>query len=347
MAINRSDLIRAELDEEYDKWNHSYDFWASLVQWQSWWPIVAIIIIFFAYTTFTESRQKHFKSKISSVERKLEKFLINEEKSLLEKSETLWPQSLLLKRGAEKYTLENGFIVYSKVVKTDIEEGVELQIRTSDDEVLAHAYVSSFGSRLVWPFNESDGFLEDGSNIVEIKEAISNTGIGKHIRQAQGVPVEVIGIGLESSFGKNVDDRRLRSHNRGQELIKAVHLIIDETGKKSRITFRTLGLGKHTECAKIKNSEIERQQRSALIVVANLFRHEIVQLDIKNALKTILQDNQNLPIEISKYEGFPEIKDRLSVPIKFDGSGVSFWVPPPIKSLQKEECFPEKESKKE
>ncbi len=347
MAVNRSDLIRAGLDEEYDKWNSAHDFWASLVQWQWWWPIVAIVIIVFAYTTITQSGQKYSRSKISSVERKLELFLINEEKSLLEKSKTLWPQYLLLKHGAEKHTLENGFIVYSKAVKTGMEDAVELQIRTSDDEVLAHAYVTSFGSRLVWPFDQSDEFLEDGSNVIEIKEAISNTGIGIHIRQAARGAVEVIGVGLESSFGKDEDNRRLRSDNRGQELINAVHMIINETGKQSRITYRSLGLGKHTECARVKNSESERQQRSALIVVANLFRHEVVQLDIKDALKTILQDNQNLPIEISKYEGFNEIKERLSVPIKFDGSGDGFWVPPPIKSLQRKNCFPENEVKKE
>lgn len=281
-------------------------------------------------------RSEIAKSKKTEIEQEAAARLAAEEQSLLEQSVSVWPTKLLLKQGWRSKPGMTNLTIWFDAPNDPKPEATSVEVLIkADEETLAHAVVTTFGENYVWPYREDDDFLKDGDENISIRSAIQGTKIGSHVRGAERKPIEVIGVGLESSHGGDPDDiYRHLSDLRGQALIAATRVTLTDTAAQERISYRALGLGRSVDPASFQSLK-EKRQRGVLILTIIRHKSEVVELPITAAITQILADETLIGMDLSEYEYFCLIPDRLSPPLNFEGTGEGYWTPPEVTP---EEC---------
>ncbi len=250
---------------------------------------------------------------------------------LMQQPVSAWPVRLLMKHDWKPEKTIDTLTVYVHHPETDA-VGIQptgIQIRRGE-QTLAWAEAVPFGERYVWPYAQVSDHLEDGQNAIPIVQVVAGTGIADFIRQTGAFPVEVIGVGLESSDGGDPKDTyRELSDDRGMNLAEAVNRSITVMAPGKELRFRTVGLGRALTRA-AKNSDPERRQRSALIIVVARMSQDTINLPDTPQLTALLMDVDLKVVDLTDYEYSAVAARRLSVPIVFDGSGGQPWTPPKI-----------------
>ena len=250
---------------------------------------------------------------------------------LMKQPVSAWPTRLLLSNGWESNQSIGDLTVLvdnppAGAVGT---EPTGILIRRGE-QTLAWAKAVPFGERFVWPYAQVSDELEDGDNTVAIAQVVARTGIADFVRQTENYPVDVVGVGLESSDGGDPTDKyRKLSDERGVSLVEAVNRSIVVVNPQKVVRYRTLGLGRALAMAP-KGSEVERLQRSALVIVIARMSHDTINLPETNALVTLLMDIDLNVVDLSNYEYSAVAARRLSGPLVFEDSSAEPWTAPEI-----------------
>lgn len=198
------------------------------------------------------------------------------------------------------------------------------------EQTLAWAKAVPFGERFIWPYAQVSDQLEDGANRIAISQVVGGTGIAEFIRQTSDFPVDVIGVGLESSHGgDSADIYRKLSDVRGSHLVEAVNKSITVFNPAKTVRYRTLGLGRALENVE-KDSDAERRQRSALVIVIARMSHDTINLPETDALVKLLMDVDLTAVDLGEYEYSCMAAERLSPSLVFDDSVSETWSLPKV-----------------
>ncbi|MDP3739735.1 MAG: hypothetical protein Q8R02_20275 [Hyphomonadaceae bacterium] len=250
---------------------------------------------------------------------------------LMQQPESAWPTRLLLANG---WANEKAIDDLTILVEHPSEDAIGPQptgiLVRRGEQTLVWAKAVPFGERYVWPYAQVSDQLEDGDNSVSISQVVAGTGIADFIRQTENYPVDIVGVGLESSHGGDAADiYRKLSDDRGVSLVEAVSNSITVVNPQKLLRYRTIGIGRALTKAE-KGSNAERRQRSALVIVIARMSHDIINLPETNQLITLLMDVDLKAIDLTDYEYSAIAARRLSVPLVFGDSDAEPWVVPPI-----------------
>jgi hypothetical protein len=180
-----------------------------------------------------------------------------------------------------------------------------------DEENVAWAQAIPFGQRYVWPYAQVSDHLEDGKAQVEIRTVVKDTGISDFLRSTGESPAEIIGVGLESSDGGDPKDEiRQLSIDRAINLLAAVSQAIELPHTPKRIYYRQLGLGRARR-SELKESEPERKQRSALVIVVAFLRQDTATQSTEQTLETLLRRLPLQQINLMDYEFSYAMAERM------------------------------------
>lgn len=311
--IDRELLERTGLASSYDGWQTAL-VWAGIIA-----AVAAIAIAIATYQTGY------------AIPKRAEEQGKQLDADLMKQPVSAWPTRLLLGNGwSEEKTVGDLSVLIDH--PSAVAVGVEptgILIRRGE-QTLAWAKAVPFGERYVWPYAQVSNQLEDGSNAIPITQAVSGTGIGEFIRQTGSYPVDVIGVGLESSHGgDSADIYRELSDDRGASLVEAVANSITIIDPNKEVRYRTIGVGRALTKAN-KGSDAERRQRSALVIVIARMSHDTINLPDTKRLITLLMDVDLKVVDLSDYEYSSMAARRLSDPLVFGDPSAAPWIAPQI-----------------
>ena len=332
--MDRSVLEEAELTAQYDLWTSLHS--GALLLGAFFGVLVALAALASVYSQ--NKKEATLKQAVD--------FVTARDAKIMKLDESEWPVRLLL---ANKWDIvdENGDIV---TLKKDEVRLAANGSKISDfmikkgDQTLVWSSVVVLGQGLVWPYSENSDELIDGSIRVSVREAVSGTGIGELARRSGEHHLDIIGIGLESSHGGEPDDLfRSLSDSRGIKLISAANQNIEIVADREPPKFRTLGLGRALSETD-RDTNLERYQRSAILMLIERRRHDVVVMPLKDALEKLLFEVKIDGVDLFDYEYSCVADQRLSVPIVFGGTSGKVWEAPKVpieEALAARPCNPD------
>lgn len=236
-----------------------------------------------------------------------------------------WSRRLLLEDKWEQVDDGGELTFFIKHPTQTLDETRTTSVVVKEGETtLSWINIVALASNNVWPIGAYQE-LEDGKNPLSVFEAVAGTGIADIIRSTGSVPIEIIGVGLESSYGGDDEDTHRRlSIRRGTELVRACHRSLTVLDPTRRISYRTLGLGRARDFA-AKDTDIERRQRSALVIVVASMQSTPALLSVDETLAALVMNVEVVGVDLSRYEYSSLADVRLSPSLKFDGDVTPLW----------------------
>lgn len=312
--MDRDDIVRAGLEA-------TYDFWSAATLWAALCVALAMAVAGFA------AYQVQF-----GIPNKAAILNGATENNLSKQSPAAWPVWLLTKRGWKKIENKNraalppDFDAYYRAPKrqADAPREVEILIRRGDQSI-ALARTLALGENWSWPFDDDGNWIEDGTVKRNLREALGGSKLKDFVESNRAFPLDVVGIGLESSFGGDPkDELRALSDRRGSRLARVAKDLLGDTTDAS-VSFRTLGLGRCLTVAAQRGSSEERKQRSLLLVAIARLSNDVVAASIESAILSIVLDSSDLiaGIDLKDYEYSYAAAKRLSGPLVWGREGPS------------------------
>lgn len=271
------------------------------------------------------------------IPRQAENAVAAKEIALKQQPVFMWPSRLLLEDEWKKVEDAGELEFYVKQPQPKVGEIQTADLIIKDGDVtVSWIKIITLAQNHVWPIG-SDKELEDGKNTVSISDAIAGSGIADFIRGTPDVPIDIIGVGLESSFGGDpLDTHRRLSIRRGTQLIRASHNALTIVDPDRTVNYRTLGLGRALDVA-VKDTDSERRQRSALIVAVANLQTTPALLSVEKTIASLVLRVELTGVDLSRYEYSTLAEDRLSPSLKLDGDGSNPWKVPDISAEQARE----------
>ena len=201
----------------------------------------------------------------------------------------------------------------------------QIVLRDGEQTVLfAEKHV--LGSRYRWISSQhgeiSNTPIQSGDFQVSVRQAVEGTALARVVREADlEDEVDIIGIGLESHTGNDVDPRRQLSRRRGRDLAVAAQALIDTVSSEQEPSYRALGLGKARTPATSGTPE-EQNQRRLVVFVSARKRNALNQAQ---AIETLISGVPHYDIDLTDYEYSMCVSEVLSPQINFKGGGSSDW----------------------
>lgn len=315
--------IERELLERTDLAS-SYDFWQAVIVWAA---IVGAVLVAVASIVGFYANDQVTRVIPKLAAEKSEKL----DAEIMKQPASAWPTRVLLKNGWQdkKVSGELTVLVHKTVATPSEYQPTEALIKKGD-QTLAWARAVAFGDHRIWPYGPVVDYLEDGANKIPIEKALAGAGLAEFVRQTGTEPVDVIGVGLESSSGGDPNDTfRELSDTRGMHLVGAADKVITIVSADKSISLRTLGLGRALTHAE-KDSDQERRQRTALVIVIARMSHDTIMLPLNEALTTLIMDVPLTSVDLRDYEYFTMAAKRLSAPLVFGDAQAEPWTAPRI-----------------
>jgi len=319
MEINRDLLLEAGLSNTFDWWQTALLWSAAITAGLT--LITAGVGCFAFYARYKVQNDLPLRAEAARG---------NLRQSLSLEPPSAWPDWYMVEQGW-RHEKDLGELKVFTLSAEPLEGGANTTgiIFKNGSQTVAWAEAIALGDHYVWPYAEDSYELEDGDNTVPIQQAISGTGIANIIRQSPTHFIDVIGVGLESSDGGDPDDEyRELSDNRGMQLAFAARSVIEEPSDSRRVGYRSLGLGRAMNKV-ARGSQLERQQRSALLVVVARMSHDEIRLPLTDTLSAIVMDVDINTLSLADYEYSCAAEERLSG-VWVDDPNAQEWEVPKI-----------------
>lgn len=332
--MDRSVLEEAELTAQYDLWTSLHS--GALIIGAFFGVLVALAALASVYSQ--NKKEATLKQAID--------FVTARDAKILESDESEWPVRLLIANDWSIIAEDDDVITLKKDGVRRAANGSRISdfMIKKGDQTLVWSSVVILGEGLVWPYSENADELIDGTIRVSVREAVSGTGIGDLARKSGEHHLEIIGIGLESSHGGDPDDLyRSLSDSRGIKLISAANKNIEMLDDREPPKFRTLGLGRALSETE-RDTNLERHQRSAILMLIERRRHDVVAMPLKAALEKLIFEIKIDGVDLFDYEYSCVADRRLSVPIAFGGTTGKVWQAPKLsveEALAARPCDPD------
>lgn len=310
MSVDRFLLERTELASTYDSW-------------QTGLLIAGIIAALAGLFTAVCMYQ------LNDIPKRAARLEAASDARTLERPPSEWPTRLLEKHGWAKSSAVDGLDVFVQR-HPPVADGVRVTgvLFKRGELTIVWATAVALGEKYVWPYAQDSEVLEDGEVAVPILDAIPKGEVAAFIRESGSFPVDVIGVGLESSHGGDPEDVfRELSDLRGQRLVEALSRSVTVTTPNKVVNFRSLGLGRAKSIAN-KGTELERKQRSALIFVIARMNNDTVTSPLEQTLRNLVLNANLTSLNLSDYEYTNQLDLRLSPPLWFDDSELEDWTVP-------------------
>jgi hypothetical protein len=310
MSVDRFLLERTELSSTYDTWQTGLLF-AGI--------IAGVAMAASALCAY----------QLSEIPKKAARLEAASDAQTLERPPSEWPIRLLEKHGWARNSDVDGLDVFVQRQPPSA-DGVRITgvLFKRGELTVVWATAVALGEKYVWPYAQDSEVLEDGEVAVPILDAIPKGEVAAFIRQSGNFPVDVIGVGLESSHGGDpADVYRELSDLRGQRLVEALSWSVTVTSPNKVVHYRSLGLGRAQSIAS-KGTELERKQRSALIVAVARMNNDTVTSPLEATLKNLVLNADLTSLNLSDYEYKDQLDVRLSPPLWFDDSELDEWSVP-------------------
>lgn len=320
------DIVKAGLEA-------SYNFW-SLVRFWSGFGVVAsgFVTAVAAFLLWYSAHQIDQRIPANAA-----KITGADEARLGSKSPAAWPEWLLLKKGwvavhpRTNWAKENNVRLFHRpmvtsgdVVRTEI-------ILKQDDQTVAFAHLYSMGSGLSWPFDEAAGMVEDGNLRVDLDQVVKRSGLVEFASAYDRYPLDIVGVGLESSVsGQRADEYRRLSDVRGVIIAHAALKALSAVEAREHRSFRAIGLGRHLAVGVTKGSDAERKQRSVVLLALVRMRNDTITSPATSTILTILESSGSYVkfVDLDQYEYSYAADVRLSGELSWgDGGGALHKVP--------------------
>ncbi|MEO1381049.1 MAG: hypothetical protein AAFU69_11975 [Pseudomonadota bacterium] len=323
MAVDPEMLVETNLSEAMVNWQ-TWSFWLG---WLASLGAVAVAALTAGYFYANYQVERGIPS---AVQRRLAEL----RETIPADPVSTWPDWFLHEEGWESREHPDGLKVFVLKPSGDTSDPNKTGVLfRQGQQTLVWANVISLGDRYVWPYGQNSDVLEDGDNTLGIADAIAGTGLADVIRGVvnteivDNTEIDVVGVGLESSHGGDPNDvfRKL-SDLRGQNLIAAAKQVIEVPFASIDIRYRSLGIGRAL-IEQAERSDLERRQRSALLLVVARFSHDHIQMPLETALSKLVSETDLGAINVSEYEYSCAIVQRLSSPLVDDPNLPEWTIP--------------------
>lgn len=309
--MDREAIVRAGLQS-------SFDFWAAVSFWAPLLLALATLASGIALYQIQIGIPRQAAELNGATERKLSA-----------QSPAAWPSWLLAKKGWTKVK-DRGVLptpldaYYRASPEASSSSGqLEILIRHGDQSV-ALARTLTLGDKWSWPFGLATDDIEDGSTSVRLVDALRGTNLSQFVKENAAFPIDLVGIGLESSIDGDAEDTlRVLSDRRGVKVAHRAHDLLQPIRVEKDISYRSLGLGRNLDSGVAEGTEVERRQRSVLVAVFARLSNDVVAASIEDAILWIVIDTSNLVsgVDLRRYEYAYAAKQRLSSPLTWSGDG--------------------------
>lgn len=289
----------------------TFEYWTTVAYWAGWITSISAIIVPVAGAILWFANH----STGTRIPNLAAETMDSRRQEYEQRPAKTWPVWYLQEEGWTVSSLPDGLNLFTSSVEQS-ESGATTDILVKDGEdTIVQARIIALADNFIWPFGEAEATLNDGERSVELTRAIADTGAATLLRQNPASSVDIIGIGLESSVSGNSDDEyRELSYLRGRRLALAIEQVLSEPISQRSIRYRSLGLGRSLQTAQ-KDSDAERRQRSALIVIVLNDDHERQANNLERTLDLLLQGLNGLDVQLDRYEYSCAVNERLSPPL--------------------------------